>query len=998
MKSIYKPELKAHLTFDEKNRVRHILQTQEYYLSDKNSVRIAAADFLHNRAYTFQIPVAQLEHLHQKASFLNPREQDIEYREYEVKKFFSSTTYCYYQTIHNTPVWHGGMTVTVKENPYRITHADHYGHDDIKIQLPSAKVIENIRDALINMNSAADIKRATHVGEVPTGVPFESVFAAPRLKKTSKKDSKQDQTVSWSDRAKATRGLFYVYKYNAEERQPKYTVDMLKASKEKVYDFEAGEAEITLPLPPVADKINDSQHYLVAEIIFHLSPKDRLNWKALIEVETGSILWLRAMVSGVNGLVFTYDPQTSTGDLTNTPDDGNAILNPLRDDVVLPNLNAPVAGVQSLTGTHVTVIDDDTPNIAPPTEATGNDFDYDARTNNFGAVNAYYHANNLFDVIEDLGFALSGPSGYFNGTSFPVHLDHRASYGDEPNGIERNAACFGDGPTGLTGDGIGLVAYMLSDITDTTNPLGRSVDKWVHWHEIGGHGILWDHVSSPNFGFAHSAGDSMAAFQNDPESQLRALPERFQYAPFRGLNRWFNRAVADGWGWGGAQDTGGYKSEQVLATTLFRLYQALGGDANQIPKRWQASRIASYLVLNAVGHCSPGDNPATAEAFYNKLKLADDDDWTSEGYAGGAYWKVIRWAFELQGLWRAPGAPTTDIGAPEAVDLYIDDGRGGEYQYQATHWNNQNVWNRTVADGGMTQDPGVASVPSFAYAKVKNRGTTNANGTVKLYHCLPGAGLTWPTDFVQAEPLAGLPTGNVQANNGNEVTIGPFEWTPNVNAYGHDCLLAIVTADGDPSNIDNLEPGQTFQEWRLIPHDNNVGQRNVTLVPGGGGGEALTADLEGAIFFAGNNFNKPADMEFQVDIPKVLAAKGWRLQFAGLPDNTFRLKPGEKREIQIKLVKGTDFTADEIRATIDRNFTVYLYGNGILMGGMTYHVDPDIKEPIGKGRPRVPCPGASCTDAAQDLVDCLGFSGKKVKKAKIKEIIIGLSLSDDDCC
>ena len=64
----------------------------------------------------------------------------------------------------------------------------------------------------------------------------------------------------------------------------------------------------------------------------------------------------------------------------------------------------------------------------------------------------------------------------------------------------------------------------------------------------------------------------------------------------------------------------------------------------------------------------------------------------------------------------------------------------------------------------------------------------------------------------------------MQANNGNEVTIGPFEWTPNVNAYGHDCLLAIVTADGDPSNIDNLEPGQTFQEWRLIPHDNNVGQ------------------------------------------------------------------------------------------------------------------------------------------------------------------------------
>jgi hypothetical protein len=332
------------------------------------------------------------------------------------------------------------------------------------------------------------------------------------------------------------------------------------------------------------------------------------------------------------------------------------------------------------------------------------------------------------------------------------------------------------------------------------------------------------------------------------------------------------------------------------------------------------------------------------------------------------------------------------------VDLYIDDGRAGEYQYQAVHWNNQNVWNRTLADGGTTQDPGVAGVPSFAYVKVKNRGTTNASGTVKVYHCRPGAGLTWPTDFVQAEPLAGLPTGNVQANNGNEVTVGPFEWTPNVNAYGHDCLLAIVTADGDPSNIDNLEPGQTIQEWRLIPHDNNVGQRNVNLVPGGGGGEALTADLDGAIFFAGNNLNRPADMELRVDVPKVLAAKGWRLQFAGLAGTTFRLKAGEKREIQLRLVQGADFTADDIRTTADRNFTVHLYGNGILMGGMTYHVDPDIKEPVGKGRPQSPCAGAPCTDAAQNLIDCLGFRGKKIKKAKIKEIILGLSVRDDDCC
>jgi zinc metalloprotease ZmpB len=990
MKTIYNADLKAHLTIDDKNRVRHILQSQEYFLSGKNNVRLAAADYLHQRAETLRIPLVQLERLHLKTSFLDPREQGTEYREYEVKKFFASSTCCYYQTIHNTPVWGAGMTVTVKENPYRITHAVHYGHDELDVKLPEPEVIKRVRAALIQIHAqAATPKAALTGGETvfkPSPVPLKAVIAEPARNAAARRAGAQ--TREWIGKARATHGVFWIYRYIARDRVPKNAVNFPGDSR-KPPDIESDDVELTLPLTPVPAEIRDGRPYLVAEVIFHLPGKQVLNWRALVEVETGAILYLRALIDGVNGLVFTYDPQTSTGDLTMTPDDGNAILNPLRDDVVLTNLNPPVAGVQSLSGTHVTVVDDDAPAVAPPTQPTGTDFDYDARTNNFGAVSAYYHANNMFEVIEDLGFNLAA---YFDGTAFPVHLDHRASTSSSPSatGIEQNAFCSGDGG----GDGIGLVGYCLSDITDTANPLGRSVDKWVHWHEVGGHGILWDHVSSPNFGFAHSAGDALAAFQNDPVSLLRALPERFRYAPFRGLDRWFNRTVASGWGWGGTNDTGGYNSEQIVATTLFRFYQTLGGDSNDVAKRWQASRVATYLVLNAVGKLMPGTNPPNPEAFYNTLVNADTDDWTSEGWAGGAYHKVLRWAFEKQGLWRAPGAPTTAIGAPPAVDLYIDDGRAGEYQYQPVHWNCPSVWNRTAADGGVTQQPGVAGVTSYAYVRVKNRGTTNASGTVKVYHCLPGAGLTWPTDFVQAGPVAGLPTGNLLANNGNDVIVGPFNWTPNANVYGHDCLLAIVEASGDPSNVNNLEPGQTIPEWRLVPHDNNIGQRNVNLVPGGGGGEALAAALDGVVFFAGNNFNKPAAMELRVDLPRALAATGWRIQFAGLPDGKFQLKAGEKREITLRLVKGADFTAAAIRAAADRDFTVYLYGNGTLLGGMTYRLDPDRKEAAGDGRPKEPC-----RDLAQHLVDCLKVSGgRKVKKVCVKKVALDVELENDCDC
>lgn len=66
--------------------------------------------------------------------------------------------------------------------------------------------------------------------------------------------------------------------------------------------------------------------------------------------------------------------------------------------------------IEELTDSHADPDDD------PPTEPSGTDFDYDARTSKFGAVNAYYHQTELFRTIEDLGFPIAT---YFDGTTFP---------------------------------------------------------------------------------------------------------------------------------------------------------------------------------------------------------------------------------------------------------------------------------------------------------------------------------------------------------------------------------------------------------------------------------------------------------------------------------------------------------------------------------------------------------------------------------------------------
>ena len=812
MESQYRPELKAHVTLDDEGIVRHVLHAEEFWRPTEKNPRRAAIEYVRAQAGLLKIPSTALDRLGERVTYTEPRDEGESYRLVEEKRQFDSVTLAFAQTHLHVPVWRTGISVTIKSKPISIVETTNATLAGVRAKLPSSRAIGRWRKLL----EVAD-RRPEEVGKKVPATPSDRLVreALGLTKQRAKETGVSKEVVRAAARLRVNQGRFYVYRYDPRERQPKGR----RAAAGKALDMERKDVEPTLPLPAVPRTIRRGRDYLVTEVVFTLpyAGLEQLNWRALIEVETNAVLWLRALIAGVNGLVFTFDPITSTGVLTNTADQPNATLNPLRDDVTLDDLNGPVAGQQSLAGTNVVVSDDDAPPVAPPTEATGTDFDYDARTDNFAAVSAYYHANNFFAVLEDLGF---DRNTYFDGTSFPVHVDHRASISD-PNGIEINAFCGGD----AQGDGIGLVGYCLSHLADTTNPLGRAVDKYVHWHEIGGHGILWDHVDSPNFGFSHSAGDGLAGLQNDPESLLRelGLVERFRYTPFRPI-RWMNRDVATGWGWGGASDTGGYNSEEILATTHFRIYRSIGGDSTELDRRRLASRVVSYLILRAVGDLTSMTNPATADAWCTRLISTDAFDWTSEGLVGGAYHKVIRWSFEIQGLFRPSGAPTTDPGAPPDVDVYIDDGRAGTYlPYLEEFADTANIWNRRFPDGGGAHQEPLAGFPSFAYVRVRNRGTQPATDpSVKLFTADPASGLEWPGAWTPAA------TGQLAASgplaSGGQTVVGPFSWSS--PAAGPISLLASASATGDASNADTVSGA--IAHWRLIPNDNNLAQRDVT--------------------------------------------------------------------------------------------------------------------------------------------------------------------------
>jgi hypothetical protein len=784
-------------------------------------------------AKIFKVPEKTLKNIDQKVSFDDPLKQDVQYKFSKQKQLFDSTTVEFSQTYLNLPIWHAGVTVTVKHTPflkdskYQIIHAVNTSQKaDIDAKLPPSNIIErhkklfNIekekkqRDKQKKSLSPSEKKK-----EAESSNFIRGLINKGKLKKTGKKKI-------INDNAHLIRRRLYIYKYDKDKRLPKLEkIDTSeKVTKDKeLQGFENLEQQqiLVLPLHPVEDKIKHGHYYIVDEITFSYTTEEygAINWIALVELETKSVLYLRALAANVNGQVFKHNPINISGNPVHFPDQSNEILNPFRTSEVLNNLNLPIGGIQSLSGTRVNITNVEDPNIAPPTNPTGADFNYNVRTSDFAAVNAYYHTEQFLALVESLGFPLSS---YFDGTAFPIEVDHRG-FNDAIN-----AHCVGNGM-----GGIDHCCYGLGDSTNTTNPIGRGCDPYVHYHELGGHGVLYEHVDFPNFGFSHSAGDSLAAIVNDPDS---IAPDRFLYTPWRPIRR-FDRNVTD-WAWGGPNDNGGYDSEQILSTTHFRIYRSIGGDSTDINRKRFASRMMAYLILRAISTLTPATNPDNALGFADALMAVDLLNWTTEGVFGGAYNKVIRWSFEKQGLYQPPSAPlppnVTTEGAPPPVDVYIDDGRQGEYQFQPIHWNNTSIWNRRMADSLTVHEKPIIGLTNYIYVKIKNRGTENANNVkVRGYHSRPGAGLLLPDD-IQPLTTAELPVvgTSIAPNNTEEKIIGPFEWIPEINANGYDSIIMVVSADNDASNIDNFTSGETISDWRLVPNDNNTGQRNMVPVLG----------------------------------------------------------------------------------------------------------------------------------------------------------------------
>jgi hypothetical protein len=488
-----------------------------------------------------------------------------------------------------------------------------------------------------------------------------------------------------------------------------------------------------------------------------------------------------------------------------------------------------------------------------------------ARTNPFAALSGYQHARELFDTMRAYGL---DPTEYFRHASWPLRIRYRAPINPGPgkDGRTVNAQVDYDPPGSDLNEWTSgtlrplQVRFALADLKRSASrrePLGLTADPRWSWHEYG-HVLLAASTGGLELRFAHSAGDALAAIRWDPVSHLASSPPlRLATFPWVYLNRCHDRSVYAGWSWCGTyhrpslfyQDANrhrrkGYKSEQILSTSLFRVYRALGGDtvlASGTPDgsfRQSVSDVTMYLIMRAIdllGQASMVPT-VTPDQFVTALSDADVGTWPlPSGWVGGCAHKVVRWAFEAQGLYATtdPLAVIDAPGAPPDIDIYIDNGRPdsdgvhrrGGYMPVSLDWNASPApWHAT----GVALQVGTGTVS----VRVRNRGQSAATGVVVQVFFV-----SWPTaqpapppwDKTTWQALGAI--GPQTLPGGSEVGFGPFSGFP--TASGRYLILAEATCPGDPANTDPATglpcSTQPTPIVHLVAGDNNLGLRLLTI-------------------------------------------------------------------------------------------------------------------------------------------------------------------------
>ncbi len=504
------------------------------------------------------------------------------------------------------------------------------------------------------------------------------------------------------------------------------------------------------------------------------------------------------------------------------------------------------------------------------------------RTDHLAAAHAGMRAEEFFERLAVYGLA---PASYFKLAGLPLLLRHRAAFKGVSDGVTVNASvepvdhghgfhCAWAGATQLEVNfGAAELFHRDRCMNDGRHKraqyLGIAADPRWAWHEFG-HVLIHAATGLLEFPFAHSAGDALAAIIGDPDSDLAlddrgvfdtGRPLRYSTFPWVRTLRRHDRQAAEGWGWCGVRNvrrhstvpcaervSTGYFAEQLLSTSLFRFYRAIGGDtAGDRVLRCNAADYAVYLVMRAIALLGPANlSPArSVDHFVSALIDADigTREWTivptwpefgppaQRTRTGGMVHKVLRWAFEMQGL-RATDDPSEIVegaGRPPRVDIFIP-GIGtredGGYHPVALSWSEDTD---APAPGWHAGHQGIWRDGEKIVVKVAQRGQQVAHDvSVRVWARPVGNGPWWELCPVD-------PAHKTVGVRGQQT----FEFHLPRDVSGHPAdgpvlVFASAHCPADPSNLEpatglpcatGLPPVEKPSLTDLVANDNNIALR-----------------------------------------------------------------------------------------------------------------------------------------------------------------------------
>jgi Caspase domain len=204
-----------------------------------------------------------------------------------------------------------------------------------------------------------------------------------------------------------------------------------------------------------------------------------------------------------------------------------------------------------------------------------------------------------------------------------------------------------------------------------------------------------------------------------------------------------------------------------------------------------------------------------------------------------------------------------------AVDAWISDGPS-DVGNNSRDYDSTDIWSSLNSTGTSHENP-VSGLTNYVHVRTHNLGNTPAtNVDVKLYWANTSTALAWPADFQQIGATFTIPS---IAAGGNVEHTWSWYVDPTIGLGHTFCFVATSDCAGDP--MTGGPAGCTY----VAPYDNNIAQKNVTIVAAEAGQPTQVS------FFIENN-NKEM-IPFDLVVKGLGLAKG-RIELK-LPDDLTKI-------------------------------------------------------------------------------------------------------------